>query len=1007
MKRIILSINLFLIGILGYSQTGPAGVGTSTNNVVWLNADKLSLSDNDAVSSWTDFSGNANHAAQGSGTLQPIFKTNQVNGFPAIEFDGSDDYLDFTSNLTTQATSVFFVFSENNPQNWHGVLSMENHLFLARRFNTYNVEHASGSVLGQIINKTSGYSVFSARTSSDASGLLVLTSGTLINNFTRTGFYSGSPRSAVGLRSNGNAYEMDGQLAELIVYNEKLDSASTNIILSSLAAKYNLTSPSTLYAFKTTYNHDVIGIGQESDGSNTTAQGNDSLIISNPTTMGNGDYLLVGNNAAGFTTTSTSFPGGIAERWDQVWRIDKTGTPGNIDLEFFVGAGFADAPADYVLLIENVDGDFSNGGTQTIGSGTFNGTTNSIKFTGVNLSDGAYFTLAEQSSDVTAHASGSWKDKSTWTCNCVPSPSDIVSIPSPFNVTIDSSSSALDLTIASGASLSFNTSDTLKVFGNLSISGGFTAGTGTVSALSTEAAKTFTNSSGANIAFNDLFVNNTSGLNLGSGGWSITNSLQVSSGGIDVTGADSVVIVSNASKTAEIKESMSGAFTGNFIIQRYIGSRNANFANLSSPINGATAADLDDDLFLSGLTGSPDGNATVSGGGIFYSMHAYYPRLSQNGQIDNVTAPLHPGVGYEVYLATTSSTFNATTIDFRGVPTSGALSTTVIVDQGWNLLGNPYQSHINYDSIQKSIYTADNYYVYNTDNGSYDFFDGDSKPLIAPGQGFWTFKIPVGGNAFRFAEDDKESSTSSSFLRKRNDNRLTFNISSSINPFKHKLRIDFNADAVSGLDEFDAHYLKSPLQEAPAILSKAKNSGEELILNTVNGFEESHVIPISIYTGVEGKYTLDAINIENTYDNYSCIYLKDKLNDNTVDLSIESSYSFDTKSGKSDRFDLILSNSFVECEKLINDESTIQTIKQDLSLRNSNGEWLLDYSLGDTEQTLSVSIYNMNGQLVSDKVEFSTSGAGYYRLNNLANLHGIFLIQVKGNNLFLNKTIKL
>lgn len=60
---------------------------------LWLRAGSLSLSDGDPVSSWTDLSGNANHAVQASGTKQPLFKTAIINGKDVVRFDGVDDVL--------------------------------------------------------------------------------------------------------------------------------------------------------------------------------------------------------------------------------------------------------------------------------------------------------------------------------------------------------------------------------------------------------------------------------------------------------------------------------------------------------------------------------------------------------------------------------------------------------------------------------------------------------------------------------------------------------------------------------------------------------------------------------------------------------------------------------------------------------------------------------------------------------------------------------------------------
>lgn len=63
------------------------------NLAVWLKADALSLSNADPVASWTDSSGNARHATQGTAGARPTYRTNVLNGKPVVRFDGVDDRL--------------------------------------------------------------------------------------------------------------------------------------------------------------------------------------------------------------------------------------------------------------------------------------------------------------------------------------------------------------------------------------------------------------------------------------------------------------------------------------------------------------------------------------------------------------------------------------------------------------------------------------------------------------------------------------------------------------------------------------------------------------------------------------------------------------------------------------------------------------------------------------------------------------------------------------------------
>lgn len=73
---------------------------------VWLQADELSLSDTDPVSSWDNDGTLGGAFTQDTAASQPTFRTGQLNGLPGVVFDGSDDFLTFGSALYDATDSV-------------------------------------------------------------------------------------------------------------------------------------------------------------------------------------------------------------------------------------------------------------------------------------------------------------------------------------------------------------------------------------------------------------------------------------------------------------------------------------------------------------------------------------------------------------------------------------------------------------------------------------------------------------------------------------------------------------------------------------------------------------------------------------------------------------------------------------------------------------------------------------------------------------------------------------
>jgi hypothetical protein len=66
---------------------------------LWYDATDMGIVilDNTAVSSWKDKSGNGYDATQPTSASRPTYRTNQVNGKPTIQFDGSNDHLHLPS----------------------------------------------------------------------------------------------------------------------------------------------------------------------------------------------------------------------------------------------------------------------------------------------------------------------------------------------------------------------------------------------------------------------------------------------------------------------------------------------------------------------------------------------------------------------------------------------------------------------------------------------------------------------------------------------------------------------------------------------------------------------------------------------------------------------------------------------------------------------------------------------------------------------------------------------
>src|SRR4051812_19518760 len=121
------------MGTVGFGLgTGAAGGSSAfaptdiSGLKLWLKADSLSLNDGDAVTTWTDSSGNSNTASQGTAANKPTYKTAVLNALPVVRFDGSNDYLGVARNSGLEPaamTVVALLRAASNPADFSYVFS--------------------------------------------------------------------------------------------------------------------------------------------------------------------------------------------------------------------------------------------------------------------------------------------------------------------------------------------------------------------------------------------------------------------------------------------------------------------------------------------------------------------------------------------------------------------------------------------------------------------------------------------------------------------------------------------------------------------------------------------------------------------------------------------------------------------------------------------------------------------------------------------------------------------
>ena len=383
MFKIALFITSIVISPLLFSQNGPAGVGTSSNNVLWLKADAgtSSTTNNTRISGWNDQSGNNINVTQTIAVQQPSFSTNVLNGMPAIQFDNiktTNDKMSAVDNALLDNTSGYTFFTISKPMVYEAggndarvILSKRNNVDTEESFMLFHYTSNFFYVDLQTTNNRLNTSPTSFSLTSNClidvvydgsltstSRSKVYSSGALIKTATETSTLIPDNNSPliIGSTDIGDIRPFGGYIGEIIVYREALNKASRIIVDNYLSAKYNIAlSVNDKYNGDNSgngdYDRNVAGVGQDTIqpgsivGSNPTFSASATLGLGINTLSGlnTGDYVLAGHATATNSVNLidiSGISGTNPARWERIWYIDVTNTGAVIqaDIEFDLAA---------------------------------------------------------------------------------------------------------------------------------------------------------------------------------------------------------------------------------------------------------------------------------------------------------------------------------------------------------------------------------------------------------------------------------------------------------------------------------------------------------------------------------------------------------------------------------------------------------------------------------------------------------------------------------------------
>jgi len=290
--------------------------------------------------------------------------------------------------------------------------------------------------------------------------------------------------------------------------------------------------------------------------------------------------------------------------------------------------------------------------------------------------------------------------------------------------------------------------------------------------------------------------------------------------------------------------------------------------------------------------------------------------------ITSVTEALTVTRGYHVYSASSGSSIGPTDVKFTGLLNTGNYSPTLTYNtgsnkgDGWNEIGNPYPSVLEWNSswtktnVDATIYIYDGtqYKTWNYNTGLGGLGNGE----IPPTQGFWV-KANASSPSMTIPNSERIHSSNTFYKDDEIQNVIGINIEG--NGYSDAMRVGMYSNATDNFDsEYDAYKLMG-IESAPQIYSLDANT-----IYAVNLLAESYgnrMIPLGLRTGVEGEYTFGFEGVDD-FDPSVTIFLEDKISGEMIDLHETIAYTFFAEEGTTDdRFILHFNPDFTDVDSQV------------------------------------------------------------------------------------------
>ena len=428
---------------------------------------------------------------------------------------------------------------------------------------------------------------------------------------------------------------------------------------------------------------------------------------------------------------------------------------------------------------------------------------------------------------------------------------------------------------------------------------------------------------------------------------------------------------------------VNGTSSANITYKIYLGSNN--WYLVSSPVVGET---YDDAYVTANSIASGTQNPNSRGIAPYVTTDDSWDYM-QAGE----TTSFSTGTGYSVKRTSTGNVSFTGTINVDDDGIDVVLSSA---GNRFNLLGNPYTSHIasaTFLTGEAAISDTKTLWVWNQGSGSgaYEVKTLGDPMVIAPAQGFFV-KANAAGGTFNFDEDNQASSGGTF---QRTDTRPEIYLTISDQTDAREAKIYYIEDMTTG---FDVGYegelfngVSNPLAIYTHLVTDSEGKNYQVQSLPNNDFENI-IIPVGINAEAGTSITIDAAT--NNFPSGINIYLEDKQDNSFTLLEADSNFSFTPENNLSGigRFYLHTTSGVLSADDF--------DINKNISIYTSSNDNLR--IVGVQNGTATVRLYNILGKEML-KTSFEGNGVNDINLNTIP--MGIYIVKLTTENGVLNRKI--